>query len=77
MLLLPSIYAAGPRLQLMCQQQTSRPGAWVGQLAGQLGSLVAGQRWAANRAVGTVATWLVAYVAHTQELLWGVRGLPA
>ena len=50
-------------------------GAWVGQLAGQLGSLVAGQRRAANRAVGTVATWLVAYVAHTQQLLWGVRGL--
>ena len=57
--------------------RTSRlsAGAWVGQLAGQLGSLVAGQRRAANRAVGTVATWLVAYVAHTQELLWGVRGL--
>ena len=33
-----------------------RSGAWVGQLAGQLGSLVAGQRRAANRAVGTVAT---------------------
>ena len=47
----------------------------MGQLAGQLGSLVAGQRRAANRAVGTVATWLVAYVAHTQQLLCGVRGL--
>ena len=47
----------------------------MGQLAGQLGSLVAGQRRAANHAVGTVATWLVAYVAHTQQLLCGVRGL--
>ena len=47
----------------------------MGQLAGQLGSQLAGQRRAANRAVGTVATWLVAYVAHTQQLLWGVRGL--
>ena len=48
----------------------------MGQLAGQLGSQVAGQRRAANRAaVGTVATWLAAYVAHTQELWWGVRGV--
>ena len=39
------------------------------QLAGQLGSQLAGQRRAANRAVGTVATWLAAYVAHTQQLL--------
>ena len=51
-------------------------GRGVGGAAGRAaGQPVGGQRRAANRAVGTVATWLVAYVAHTQQLLWGVRGL--
>ena len=33
-------------------------GASVGQLAGQLGSGMAGQRRATDRAVGIAATWL-------------------
>ena len=65
----------GRRHHLQVPKRGTLPGAWVGQLAGQLGSLVAGQRRAANRVAGTVATWLADYVAHTQQLWWGVRGL--